>query len=180
MAGTKRGYDAPTLEADSEGELLLVGDGGLAGGDPALGGSQYLASHGGTDQFPTLPDDPTEFVETLATVADEDSTLAVHDISHGGLAVALAEMVTDSAGLDVELPGDDPAGECFHEQPGRVVIQTTAPEVVKDAFEGVSPVTAIGSATSDGRLSLTVGDTTIDRTIEEITDTRATITDALE
>jgi phosphoribosylformylglycinamidine synthase len=180
MAGTKRGYDAPTLEAESEGELLLVGDAGLDGDEPALGGSECLASHGGTDQFPALPDDPTAFVETLAAVADEASTRAVHDVSHGGLAVALAEMVTDSAGLDVELPGDDPQGACFHEQPGRAVIQTTAPDAVREAFADVSPVAAIGVGTSDGRLSLTVGDVTIERTSDEIAGARTTIADALD
>jgi phosphoribosylformylglycinamidine synthase len=182
MTGTKRGYDAPRLAAEpvEESELLLVGDRGLESGDPALGGSELLACHGGTDRVPTLPDQPADFVETLASVADDEDTLAVHDVSHGGLAVSLAEMITADAGLAVELPGDTPVAECFHEQPGRALVQTTAPERVRDAFDGCAPVRSIGAATADGCLSLTVGDVTIERTHAEIGAARETVADALE
>jgi len=180
MTGTKRGYDAPPLSAAPEGELLLVGDHGLESGDPALGGSEYLARHDGSDRFPTLPEQPAELVETLASVADDEDTLAVHDVSHGGLAVSLAEMVTAAAGLSVELPGNVPTAECFHEQPGRALVQTTAPERVRDAFDDCAPVRSIGRATPDGRLSLTAGHATIERTHAEIGAARDTIADALE
>src|SRR6056297_192913 len=117
MVGAKDGYDAPPLSVETDGELVLVGDLGLEADDARLGGSEYLAQFDGSDRFPELPDEPAAVVETLAAVANDESTLAVHDVSHGGLAVALAEMVTDDAGLEVSLPGDDPAGELFHEQP---------------------------------------------------------------
>jgi len=45
-------------------------------------------------------------------------------VSDGGLAVALAELVTDAAGADVTLP-DRVA--VFEETPGRLVVQTTDP-----------------------------------------------------
>jgi len=48
--------------------------------------------------FPDVPDSIDGFLDRLARVADEDSTLAVHDVSNGGLAVTLAEMVTEDAG----------------------------------------------------------------------------------
>jgi len=163
MVGTRLGYDAPGIAAAPEGELLLVGGSGdpddspLAGSQH-LGGSEYLAQFGGTDAFPAVPEDPTPTVEAIAEVARREDTIAVHDVSHGGLAVTLAEMVTESAGLDVALPGDDSAGELFCEEAGRALVQATDPEAVEDRFEGVAPVQRLGTGTDDGRLSITVGE----------------------
>ncbi|WP_207588725.1 phosphoribosylformylglycinamidine synthase subunit PurL [Halomontanus rarus] len=153
MVGTKAGYDAPPLEAAPDGELLLVGQRD-DGSEFALGGSEYLAQFGGSDRFPALPDEPAAFVEALAGIADADGTLAVHDVSHGGLAVALAEMVSSKAGLEVTLSTDDPVGALFHEAAGRALIQTTDPEAVREAFDGVAPVVSLGSGTDDGTLSI--------------------------
>jgi phosphoribosylformylglycinamidine synthase II len=164
LVGTKDGYDAPTLSLDGAGELVVVGDLPLAGeADPRLGGSEYLAQFGGSDRFPTLPADPGELVTTLAAVADRETTLATHDVSHGGLAVALAEMVTAEAGADVTLDTPGRADTAlFHEQPGRVVVETTAPGELERAFEGVTPVTRVGAADDSGRLSVSIGGTSLD------------------
>ena len=187
MVGTKEGYDAPPLsvEADSDSALLLVGDLGLESGDARLGGSEYLARYGGSDVFPELPADPAAVVETLADVANDGDTLAVHDVSHGGLAVALAEMVTEEAGLEVSLPIPDDADEAvaaalFHEQPGRALVQTESPETVSAAFDGVAPVVELGSTTDDGTLALTIGNRTITTDAGEIRAHRATIERELE
>jgi phosphoribosylformylglycinamidine synthase len=149
MVGTKPGYDAPTAALDGNGVLLLVG----AGSD-ALGGSELLAQAGGTDRFPALPDTAPEVVATLADVADADATLSVHDVSTGGLAVTLAELVTADAGADVAV--DDHVA-LFEETPGRAVVETTDPDGVAAAFEDVAPVTRLGTATDSGELSLVVG-----------------------
>jgi len=157
LNGTKRGYDAPPAALDAahatDSELLLIG----AGGD-ALGGSEYLAQAGGTDRFPDLPDEAGEELDTLvsslAAVARHESTLATHDVSDGGLAVALAELVTDAAGVDVTLPDRVAA---FDETPGRLVVQATDPESVAEAA-GDLPVHRLGDVTTDGTLSLSVGD----------------------
>ncbi|ERH02527.1 MAG: phosphoribosylformylglycinamidine synthase II [Halonotius sp. J07HN6] len=130
MVGTKAGYDAPPAALSGEGELLVVGDAG-----DALGGSEYLAAMGGSDAFPELPADPSGLVATIAEVARAESTLATHDVSHGGLAVALAELLTADAGADVAV---DDAVALFDETPGRVVIETTDPESVRAAFDGVA------------------------------------------
>ncbi|MFC4437547.1 MULTISPECIES: phosphoribosylformylglycinamidine synthase subunit PurL [Natrialbaceae] len=180
MVGTKDGYDAPPLSVESDGDLLLVGDLGLESDDCRLGGSEYLAQFEGSDRFPTLPNEPAAVVEALAAVANDDSTLAVHDVSHGGLAVALAEMVTADAGLEVSLPGGDSAGALFHEQPGRALIQTEDPATVREAFEDVAPVFDLGSATADGTLEISVGDRTIATDAAAIADRRATIERELE
>ncbi|QCC48392.1 phosphoribosylformylglycinamidine synthase subunit PurL [Halobellus limi] len=153
MVGAKDGYDAPPAAFDGEGTVLLVGE-----GSDALGGSELLAQVGGSDRFPTLPEDAGNVVATLADVADADSTLAVHDVSSGGLAVALAEMVTAEAGADVAV---DDAVALFEETPGRAVVETTDPAAVAAAFDGVAPVTTLGEATADGTLSLSVDGTNL-------------------
>ncbi|WP_424014367.1 phosphoribosylformylglycinamidine synthase subunit PurL [Halorubrum xinjiangense] len=176
VLGTTRGYDAPpaALDADraTDSELLLVG----AGGD-ALGGSEYLAHAGGSDRFPTLPDesgaadDLGDLVASLAAAARHESTLAAHDVSEGGLAVALAELVTDDAGVDATLPDRVAA---FDETPGRLLVQTTDPEAVA-AEVGDLPVFRLDEVTTDGTLSLTVGDESVALSADAVRDHRDVI-----
>ncbi|QCC52656.1 phosphoribosylformylglycinamidine synthase subunit PurL [Halapricum salinum] len=151
MVGTKDGYDAPPMALSGEGTLLIVGG---TDDEPALGGSELLARLGGSDRFPELPTNPGELIETIATVADFESTHATHDVSHGGLAVALAEMLTEDAGAAVSV--DDPS-TLFDEQPGRVVIETTDPDAVRAAFEDAAPVSELGVSDDTGALSVDAG-----------------------
>ncbi|MFC5135696.1 MULTISPECIES: phosphoribosylformylglycinamidine synthase subunit PurL [Haloferacaceae] len=170
LLGTRAGYDAPParLDADEAGdsELLVVGPSG-----DALGGSAYLAAAGGTDRFPTLPDEPADLVSSLASIARHEDTLAAHDVSDGGLAVALAEFVDDDAGADVSLPDHAAA---FEETPGRVVVQTTDPDAVAE-LAGDFPVFRLGDVTTDGTLSLSVGDESVAVDADAIRDLRGVI-----
>ncbi|WP_435345638.1 phosphoribosylformylglycinamidine synthase subunit PurL [Haloarchaeobius sp. HRN-SO-5] len=181
MVGTTDGYSAPPMRATPEGTLLLVGDRHLADGEtPAVGGSEYLARHGGTDRFPAVPDDAAAFVATLAEVADADHVQATHDVSHGGLAVALAELVHAGAGLEVSLDTADPTGALFAEQAGRVLIQTTDADAVRGAFDGVAPVVELGAGTDAGALEVAVGDERLRYDAADIADLRSVIADAME
>ncbi|OYR77846.1 phosphoribosylformylglycinamidine synthase subunit PurL [Halorubrum ezzemoulense] len=176
VLGTRRGYDAPpaALDADraADSVLLLVGSGG-----DALGGSEYLAHAGGGDRFPTLPDesgaadDLGGLVASLAAAARHESTLAAHDVSEGGLAVALAELVTEDAGVDATLPDRVAA---FDETPGRLLVQTTDPEAVA-AVAGDLPVFRLGDVTTDGTLSLAVGDESVALSVDAVRDHRDVI-----
>ncbi len=179
MVGTKAGYDGPPA-AVSDGEggdaLLLVGE-----PTSSLGGSEYLAQFGGSDRFPDLPADPAARIESVSTVANADTTRAVHDLSHGGLAVALAEMVTPEAGLSVSLPDDvELAHALFGELPGRALVQTTDPEAVRAAVDDGTPVTTLGSVTDDGRLEIDVGTQVLETTAAEIRTLRSIIETELE
>ena len=172
MVGTKDGYDAPPAALSGDGEIVVVG---AAGG--ALGGSEYLAQVGGSDGFPALPENPRELVSAIARVANDESTLAAHDVSHGGLAVTLAELLTTAAGADITI---DDTMALFDETPGRVVIETTDVEAVVDAFDGIAPVETIGSADDSGVLSLTVGDKTVEYDAETVAELRNVISATLE
>ncbi len=179
MIGTTPEYTAPPMTLQPEGELLLIGDTGLAG-TPKLGGSEYLAQCGGTDRFPSPPGNPATLIETIAEMARHPATQAVHDLSHGGLAVGLAEMVTPDTGVTVKLPTADPIGALLHEQAGRVLLQTTQPDVVREAFDGITPVEQIGQPTTTGSLEITAGETTLIKDAESIADSRNVLTQELE
>ncbi|MFO7834033.1 MAG: phosphoribosylformylglycinamidine synthase subunit PurL [Halohasta sp.] len=172
MVGSKAGYDAPPAALSGDGELLVVGTAG-----EALGGSEFLAHAGGSDGFPELPDNPSDVVETIAAVANRDTTLATHDVSHGGLAVTLAEMVTDEVGAAVSVDG---VIDLFDETPGRVVVETTDPEAVRAAFDGVAPVESLGESTDDGTLSLSVAGETVAYDAATIRELRDVIPSALD
>ncbi|EMA16046.1 phosphoribosylformylglycinamidine synthase subunit PurL [Haloarcula amylolytica] len=183
LVGVKEGYDAPPLSLSGEGTLVVVGDTALEGeADPRLGGSEYTAQFGGTDRFPALPADSTDVVETIAEVADADHVLASHDVSHGGLAVALAEMVHEDAGASVDIEPVERGSQnrlLFNERPGRVVFETTDPAAVREAFDGVAPVTELGEANGSNRLDITVNDETLAYDAADIADLRSVIEDEL-
>jgi len=183
MVGVKAGYEAPPMSLSGEGTLVVVGDQALEGEvDPRLGGSEYTAQFGGTDAFPELPADPTGLVGTIAEVADADHVLASHDVSHGGLAVTLAEMVHEDAGAEMTLETVERGTRkrlLFGEQPGRVVFETTDPAAVREAFDGVAPVTELGEANGSNHLSIEVNDDELLYHADEIAELRDTIEDEL-
>jgi phosphoribosylformylglycinamidine synthase len=192
MIGTKAGYSAPSLELSGDGTLLLIGDPAVADEDwsdgasdgdlaPALGGSEYLAQFGGSDAFPSPPEGVVDWLDQVAATVDEDHVRAAHDVSHGGLAVALAEMVTPAAGAAVSVEGAaSPAELLFCERPGRVVVETTAPDDVAEAFDGLAPVSRIGAADGSGGLVLSVGDESLSYGAREVATLRETIAEELE
>ena len=170
LLGTRAGYDAPPARLDgdaaADSTLLLVGPSG-----DALGGSAYLAATDGSDRFPALPAAPADLVSSLAAVARHEATLATHDVSEGGLAVALAELVADGAGADVTLPDHVAA---FEETPGRIVVQTTDPDAVA-ALAGDHPVSRLGDVTADGTLSMSVGEESVSVDADALRELRGVI-----
>ncbi|MUV58023.1 hypothetical protein, partial [Halogeometricum sp. CBA1124] len=62
----------------------------------------------------------------------------------------------------------------------RAVVETTDADAVREAFDGVAPVTTLGAATDDGRLSLSVADETLDYGVNEIVDLRDVIARELD
>jgi phosphoribosylformylglycinamidine synthase II len=170
MLGTREGYDAPPFSAAGEGTLLEVG----ARGD-GLGGSEYLKRVGGSDRFPDLPADPAAAIDAAAAVAKQESTLATHDVSHGGLAVTLAEMVGD-AGVSASVGS---VGALFDETPGRIVVETTDSDAVR-AATGEVPVRKLGVSTAEATLSLSVAGEPLDYDADDVADLRAVIERELE
>jgi phosphoribosylformylglycinamidine synthase len=177
MVGTREGHDAPPAEAVPGATYLLFGEPRFD--DPALGGSELLAREGGSDAFPAVPENPAAFVDALATAAADESTVAAHDVSHGGLAVTLAELVTDEAGIEAALPESAHPLAAVAEGTGRAVLGTTDPDAVRAAFDGVAPVTELGEGIEDSRLSLSLPGGTVALDAGEIRERRSVIEDRL-
>jgi phosphoribosylformylglycinamidine synthase II len=129
-----------------EGDAIL-----LAGASPvALAGSEYQARYGDVGGRPARLDLAAEaaLVEFLWRAAPQCSL--VHDVSAGGLAVALAEAATHSGvGADVTLP-DDPRA-WFGEGGGQAVL-ACAPEAV-ERLGGV-PIRRLGLVGGETLLGL--------------------------
>jgi phosphoribosylformylglycinamidine synthase len=136
--------------------LVLVG---TTAGD--LGGSVYARQNGLTNA--TVP--ATDFTTAMACyrayyqAVQEGLILSTHDVSEGGLGVALAEMAfSGKGGLEIDLcslPIDATAGKAallFGESPSRLILEV-APgklERLSEIFAGL-PFAALGHATPDHR-----------------------------
>jgi len=128
--------------------LVLLGD-----TDPSLAGSRWAVERHGRrgGMLPAL--DLAAHARLLAllerTVAVEGLLTSVHDVSGGGLALALAESALRSGvGCTVDAVRD--VAELFSESSSRVVLGTTRPDEVLDlaAAAGV-PARTIGSTGGD-------------------------------
>jgi phosphoribosylformylglycinamidine synthase len=127
--------------------------------EPEFGGSAWAqVCHGHLGGRPPMPDlDAERRLAALLAAAVADGLLsAAHDLSDGGLAVALAEScLRGSTGCTVRLPGD-PFTALFSESAGRAVVAVRPG--AEQAFGGLAeahgvPAAAIGSTGGD---SLTV------------------------
>ena len=113
----------------SEGDVLvLVGD-DLTGPEPSLGGSAVACAAG--ERGGRLPDLDlaacSQVADVVRQLVIEGVPSAVHDVSSGGLGVALAEMAAAS-GVGVDVAGVPGSAHLLGEAPGRVVVAVAASE----------------------------------------------------
>ena len=110
----------PDRELAEGTEVFLAGD-----GEVRLAGSQYLYNKGTLiGRLPTL-DLAMEkrLVKFLLKGYAQKSLRFAHDVSEGGLAVALAELALFAGmGFDGRLPDGDPVLQCFGEGGGRALV----------------------------------------------------------
>ncbi|MBH8558055.1 AIR synthase-related protein [Hymenobacter negativus] len=124
-----------------------------------LGGSEFYALHGQLGaNVPKVDFEKAKALYTLVGQANDQTLIqSCHDLSDGGLAVALAETTFGyGCGADVELPatGLPLATQLFSESHSRFVA-TVAPEDVV-AFEKLlgERATRLGRVTNDGKLTV--------------------------
>ncbi len=176
MIGRSEKYTATGCELVGDRSIVLIGP---TGG--SLGGSEYLAQFDGSDVLPELPADVSSLIGSITEVAGWDSTSAIHDLSVGGLGVTLAEMTTQETGVTIEFSTDYSAPEViFSEVPGRVVVETSDPDRVCDAFDDSHECREIGHSTTNGGLALTVNDASVIIGAEEIKAARSLFGETLE
>ncbi|HXQ44811.1 MAG TPA: phosphoribosylformylglycinamidine synthase subunit PurL [Acidimicrobiales bacterium] len=144
--------------------LVLVG-----ATDPSLAGSRWavdVRSHRG-GVLPTL--DLSAHGALLRLVADlvtgGDLVVGIHDVSDGGLGLALAECAV-RGGVGCVVEHVDSHAQLFSESPGRVVVGTTDPhEVLARAAASGIPARMLGRAGGerlvvDGLVDVSVADAT--------------------
>jgi phosphoribosylformylglycinamidine synthase len=153
---------------------LRAGDQVVVLGDvtPELGGSEWAAVVHGLDGGNPPPADLARgraLHEVVAELVAERAVNGVHDVSDGGLAVAIAEMAINGevgAKLELTFEGCTPAEACFAE-PASVVVLSVDPdraaEVCGRAAAAGVPVRVIGTAGRDrlvftGALDVAVAD----------------------
>ncbi len=69
----------------------------------------------------------------IREIVNEGHAESAHDVSDGGLAVALAECYGDGIGAAIEIATDlRPEFALFHEGPSRILVSTAVPEAVEE------------------------------------------------
>ncbi len=151
--------------------VILVGD-----TKDELGASEYysmlgLANNGVT---PGLPENIDKVIDSLILAVESGLITAAHDISNGGLAVTLCEMV-EQMGAEIDITGmctrDDDV--LFSESYGRMVITTSEPDKVLEMMPGIN-CTIIGKTSGNG-LSIKTLSGDINLSIDEINDARSSL-----
>jgi phosphoribosylformylglycinamidine synthase len=126
---------------------------------------------------PKVTDDSVKVVETLINVVRGGDVVSAHDVSAGGLVVALSEMC-DSMGADIDLTavGDNLRADdiLFSESHARAILVTSSPEKVTEMLVDV-PHTVIGTV-GGKNLSIKGDGFDISLSLEEISDARASLT----
>lgn len=107
----------------------------------ALGASAFLSViHGIESGYPVGPDLEGErtLCELLASLSEKGAIAAAHDLSDGGLAVALAEIaIVSKAGIEVKLETSGRLDSLlFGEVPGRVLV--SVPDTQADGTNGIN------------------------------------------
>ncbi len=134
-----------------------------------LGGSEYLHQVGGltSGSVPAIDWDLERSVQEACLKAIEEGIArSAHDVSDGGLAVALAECcfsASDHArGVDIQMEsGLRPDRLLFGEEPSRIILSVARdrlPEMERVASEAGAPLVVLGQVTDGPRFTITVGD----------------------
>jgi phosphoribosylformylglycinamidine synthase len=97
--------------------------------------------------------------DAMRDIAAEGLAESAHDLSDGGLAVALAESSTDTLGAKVEvplsnLPEAHPEISLFGESPSRILISTANPERVREIAMKHNVLCAVIGVTIKERLQI--------------------------
>lgn len=145
--------NCPTTDLAAPGDVLVLV--GATGAE--LGGSHVAQVLGMASSGAVPPVDagaPVRYRSFHRAVC-EGLVVSAHDVSEGGLAVALAEMaIGGGLGLDADLPGPDAASALFAETPGRLVAAVRPADVERFAAHFDGPVTVLGTVTDAPEVSL--------------------------
>ncbi|MBV9039926.1 MAG: phosphoribosylformylglycinamidine synthase subunit PurL [Acidimicrobiia bacterium] len=131
------------------GRVVLLGDPDAS----SLAGSTWARKQGssGGELSPVDYDRHRALVDVVRDLVGDGILTGVHDVSEGGLGVALAEMAF-AGNVGFRVSGIDGHARLFSEAPSRVVACATAeqvPEVLRRAADGGIPATELGDCGGD-------------------------------
>ncbi|MGZ8687550.1 MAG: AIR synthase related protein, partial [Gaiellaceae bacterium] len=136
-----------------EGDTILL----AAGGTPGLPGSEYQARYGSVSGRPKALDLAAEAALVRLVVRLAPRCSLAHDVSDGGLAVALAEAAIHSGvGARLDLPDD--AAALFGEGAGQVIMALPSDQVEVDPLGSDVGVRRIGEVGGDAIFGVPVAD----------------------
>ncbi|HML17441.1 MAG TPA: phosphoribosylformylglycinamidine synthase subunit PurL [Bryobacteraceae bacterium] len=166
-----------TIPFQAEGHIVML-IGGL--GEPDMtrfGGTQYakvvLNKLWGLP--PALDLDYEKRVQAaIREIVNAGLAESAHDLSDGGLAVALAESASDGMGASIEIStGLRPELALFHEGPSRILVSTAAPEAIENAARKYNVEALRIGVTMKEQLQIRNGSVTwIDCPIQKLRDVR--------
>ncbi|MDQ6964155.1 MAG: AIR synthase-related protein, partial [Mariprofundales bacterium] len=157
----------PENTIQKEGEtIILIGE-----TKPELGGSEHyhILNTPAAGSTPTIPDDIDQRLNTIVQLVRTSRITTAHDVSNGGLATALSELITPTHGANITLTGSRLTDTelLFSETHGRMLLITPAPEQVLHQLQN-TPHAIIGTTTSKPQLHITTKNQQITLTHEEI------------
>ncbi len=169
----------PSSFFKEEGETVLL----IGTTKAELGGSEYyrVMNMESAGIVPTVPENYDKVVEAIAKACASGAVTSAHDVSRGGLAKALASMLTD-VGADVDLTalGISRADDLlFSESPARAILTVKSADKVADIMKGL-PCMIIGQTTKGGSLKIKTGKEELVFTKAEIDDASASIEKAMK
>jgi phosphoribosylformylglycinamidine synthase len=165
---------APAGVFSNEGDTIIL----VGSTADELGGSEYYNIIGKKNdgKAPQVPENITAVVDALISLAESGKITASHDVSLGGIAVALAEMC-EKTGAEVDLSNvaeglrtDD---ILFSESYARALIATSEPDAVMEMI-GEVPCTVIGTV-GGNKLSIQIGGSKTELSLEEIKEARESL-----
>ncbi|ETA67767.1 phosphoribosylformylglycinamidine synthase II [Methanolobus tindarius DSM 2278] len=165
---------APAGVFSNEGDTIIL----VGSTADELGGSEYYNIIGKKNdgKAPQVPENITAVVDALISLAESGKITASHDVSLGGIAVALAEMC-EKTGAEVDLSNvaeglrtDD---ILFSESYARALITTSEPDAVMEMI-GEVPCTVIGTV-GGNTLSIQIEDSKTELALEEIKEARESL-----
>ena len=141
-----------------------------------LGGSEFMRTVRGRDEGPCPELDlaaERKLEELLIALAGSGRLSSAHDVSDGGLAIAIAECaMTSGLGADVRITGETrPSALFFGESTGRAIVSfgpAQEDSIRSDASRFGVPFEPLGRV-GGSRLRMAAGDAVIDENVSELT-----------
>lgn len=144
-----------------------------------LGGSEYysLIDKKMDGNAPKVPENATQIVDSVIKAVSTGKVTSSHDVSLGGLGVALSEMCPCiGANVDLSKACDGLRADdaLFSESYLRAILATSEPKLIEEALQGV-PYTIIGTVGGD-KLMIKLAETSIELSLSEIYMARSSLT----